>query len=219
MHLCAEYLHPFGRWGPNYQEFFRRFDDSVTDNEGSSRVRNLYFTYSMVLRAVLKASPRLYAEQFYTGNPVDDELIRKDIRQFLHSLSHFQLRFDEHKLFCGDHTHKEQFRHHFRNISRIMDCVGCEKCRLWGKVQTQGMGTALKILFSDTAHIENLNLKRSEIVSLWNTLGRLSSSLIHLEMFKKALEAYPELAQPSPNEPNVIPFAPSAPVSSNRFEL
>lgn len=35
-----------------------------------------------------------------------------------------------------------------------MDCVGCDKCRLWGKLQTHGMGTALKILFSDlpTSH-------------------------------------------------------------------
>eukprot|EP00897_Mesotaenium_endlicherianum_P003124 jgi/Mesen1/283/ME1155523C09450 len=30
----------------------------------------------------------------------------------------------------------------------IMDCVGCEKCRLWGKLQILGLGTALKILFS-----------------------------------------------------------------------
>ena len=30
-----------------------------------------------------------------------------------------------------------------------MDCVGCEKCRLWGKLQVLGLGTALKILFSD----------------------------------------------------------------------
>lgn len=36
---------------------------------------------------------------------------------------------------------------HFRNVTRIMDCVGCDKCRLWGKVQTTGVATALKILF------------------------------------------------------------------------
>lgn len=29
-----------------------------------------------------------------------------------------------------------------------MDCVGCEKCRLWGKLQVLGLGTALEILFS-----------------------------------------------------------------------
>jgi hypothetical protein len=42
---------------------------------------------------------------------------------------------------------KEQFKTHFRNVSRIMDCVGCDKCRLWGKLQVSGFGTALKILF------------------------------------------------------------------------
>ncbi len=43
---------------------------------------------------------------------------------------------------------KEEFKLKFRNITRIMDCVDCQKCRLWGKLQTIGLGTALKILFS-----------------------------------------------------------------------
>lgn len=42
---------------------------------------------------------------------------------------------------------KEEFKQHFRNVSRIMDCVGCDKCRLWGKIQTTGLGTAMKVLF------------------------------------------------------------------------
>ena len=41
-----------------------------------------------------------------------------------------------------------EFKENFRNITRIMDCVECQKCRLWGKIQTQGIGTALKIIFS-----------------------------------------------------------------------
>lgn len=77
---------------------------------------------------------------------------------------------------------KEEFRQHFRNISRIMDCVGCEKCKLWGKLQIQGLGTALKILFSGkfdqwTPTLNNFNKKhfyldRSEIVALINGFGR-----------------------------------------------
>ncbi|XP_065919245.1 uncharacterized protein [Dysidea avara] len=63
---------------------------------------------------------------------------------------------------------KSQFKQRFRNISRIMDCVGCEKCRLWGKVQVRGIGTALKILFND---VQRLKLHRTEIVSLFNALG------------------------------------------------
>lgn len=50
-------------------------------------------------------------------------------------------------LTCFVQVLKEEFKQHFRNVSRIMDCVGCDKCRLWGKVQTTGLGTALKVLF------------------------------------------------------------------------
>ena len=43
----------------------------------------------------------------------------------------------------------ESYRARFRNISRVLDCVSCEKCRLWGKVQFLGLGTATKVLFAD----------------------------------------------------------------------
>lgn len=38
---------------------------------------------------------------------------------------------------------EREFKSHFRNISRIMDCVGCEKCRLWGKLQITGTSFAI----------------------------------------------------------------------------
>ena len=69
---------------------------------------------------------------------------------------------------------QEEFRVHFRNISRIMDCVGCDKCRLWGTVQVQGVGTALKILFN--GHKTGIHLTRQEIVSLFNVLARYNYS-------------------------------------------
>lgn len=46
--------------------------------------------------------------------------------------------------------------------SALMDCVGCEKCRLWGKLQVLGLGTALKILFS-----VNGQNQPHQIVSFW----------------------------------------------------
>lgn len=33
----------------------------------------------------------------------------------------------------------------FHNITRIMDCVGCEKCKMWAKLQVgQGRGVPLQ---------------------------------------------------------------------------
>jgi hypothetical protein len=33
---------------------------------------------------------------------------------------------------------KAEFRDKFYNITRIMDCVACDKCKLWGKLQVTG---------------------------------------------------------------------------------
>jgi hypothetical protein len=33
-----------------------------------------------------------------------------------------------------------------QNVSRVLDCVSCEKCKLHGKLSLLGLGTALKIL-------------------------------------------------------------------------
>jgi len=90
-------------------------------------------------------------------------------------------------------TLKLEFKEHFRNVSRIMDCVGCDKCRLWGKLQVTGLGTALKLLFSyddagapvlaDHDHA-GFTLSRSEVVAFINTLHRLSESLGAVEKFR-----------------------------------
>ena len=68
-----------------------------------------------------------------------------------------------------------------------MDCVACEKCRLWGKLQVSGLGTALKILFSYGDRTNDYQLSRTEVVSLLNAFGRLSSSLSEKELFEEML--------------------------------
>lgn len=70
---------------------------------------------------------------------------------------------------------KEDFRTKFRNISSLMDCVGCEKCRLWGKLQILGIGTAVKILL--TSQHEQLHLNRQEVIALVNTLRQFAVSI------------------------------------------
>ena len=32
---------------------------------------------------------------------------------------------------------QEEFRVHYKNITKIMDCVGCTRCRVWGKLQVK----------------------------------------------------------------------------------
>ena len=48
--------------------------------------------------------------------------------------------FDEGRLWKDDDADvlKAQLQTHFHNITKAMDCVGCEKCKLWGKLQLLG---------------------------------------------------------------------------------
>ena len=48
--------------------------------------------------------------------------------------------FDEGRLWKSDDSAllKAQLQQHFQNMTKAMDCVGCEKCKLWGKLQLLG---------------------------------------------------------------------------------
>uniref|UniRef100_A0A8C3LT97 ERO1-like protein alpha n=1 Tax=Chrysolophus pictus TaxID=9089 RepID=A0A8C3LT97_CHRPC len=205
IHLSARYLlqdtWSEKKWGPNVTEFQQRFDEVVTRGEGPRRLKNLYFLYLIELRALSKVLPFFERPgfQLYTGNQSHDAEIKNLLLEVLHLAKSFPLHFDENSFFAGNKKEaaklKEEVRLHFKNISKIMDCVGCFKCRLWGKLQTQGLGTALKILFSENL-IEKIpesgpsygfQLTRQEIVALFNAFGRISTSVRELENFRTIL--------------------------------
>lgn len=147
IHLSAKYLlsdkeelgiDNKGTWGPNVEEFKRRFSSETTNGEGPNWLRNLYFLYLLELRALAKASPYLEREEYYTGNEEEDWDTKLAIKDLLGIVKGFPEHFDEKKMFNGGEQAKKlkgEFKQHFRNISAIMDCVGCDKCRLWGKLQ------------------------------------------------------------------------------------
>ena len=62
----------------------------------------------------------------------------------------------------------------FYNITRILDCVTCEKCTLHGKLQFTGMTAVMKIMFGLG---NESNLTRNEMVGLINLLAKLSNSI------------------------------------------
>ncbi|XP_068070440.1 ERO1-like protein alpha isoform X2 [Danio rerio] len=206
IHLSARYLLDENwfemKWGHNVSEFQQRFDEDLTKGEGPKRLRNLYFLYLIELRALAKILPYFERSTFqlYTGQDTQDDQNKKLLLELLHVAKSFPLHFDETALFAGNNKEamklKEDFKLTFKNISRIMDCVECFKCRLWGKLQTQGLGTALKILFSERQieampNTSNTNpsfqLSRQEIVSLFNAFGRISTSVRELKNFRSLL--------------------------------
>ncbi len=190
-HLCHDYLNQTtGEWGPNLQCYKERL------YEHPERISNLYFNYAFVLRAVGKLRDYVQDYTFCTGDPIQDQRTKKMIRILADAIPSGPQIFDESVMF-QDRTFdgislKEDFRNRFRNVSRIMDCVGCDKCRLWGKVQTAGFGTALKVLFEfGNGHVGDSKpiLRRTELVALINTLDKISSALKAIDEFRGMIAA------------------------------
>jgi ERO1-like protein beta len=185
-HLCHDYLNQTtGIWSPNLQCYRERLE-SYPD-----RISNLYFNYALILRAIGKLRSSLQDYTFCSGDTFQDADTKSKVLRLVDQAASGPPIFDEKLMFqdpavAGDL--KEDFRNRFRNVSRLMDCVGCDKCRLWGKLQTVGYGTALKILFEYEEGGE-VPLKRTELVALVNTLARIGSSLKSLGEFRRMSES------------------------------
>jgi ERO1-like protein beta len=172
------------------------------------RISNLYFNYALVTRAIAKLGPYVLGPHytFCAGNLLQDQDTRDKVAAVTKHAASVPQIFDESVMFVNGEgpSLKEDFRNRFRNISRVMDCVGCDKCRLWGKIQTSGYGTALKILFEFHENQKPPSLKRTELVALFNTYARLSSSLSAIGKFRAMIELRDKGANEQPSTPEEI---------------
>jgi len=170
------------KFGPSSSEFARKVGSH------SDRVDNLYFLYLFMIRAANKASDLLLRFDYDAGNRDEVSYIRRTMGDLSESISDRNAdvpcvflsgdRFDENAMFVNERaTLRNVFRGTFRNISSIMNCVGCEKCKLWGKLQLEGIGVAMKILFAKDTDIQSLHLSRTEMVAFVNALHQFSKSI------------------------------------------
>lgn len=205
-HLCYDYFNQTtGEWFHNVECYRERLHDHP------ERVSNLYFNYALVTRAIAKLRKHLEHYTFCSGDPDQDFETKQKMLELADRAASAPHTFDENVMF-QDPTMldlKDDFKHRFRNVSRLMDCVGCDKCRLWGKVQTAGYGAALKVLFEfdETKNGENPHLRRTELVAMVNTLDRISHSLNAITWFREELalgtkgvidESQPRVHRPEP---------------------
>ncbi|KAJ1916386.1 endoplasmic oxidoreductin-1 [Tieghemiomyces parasiticus] len=183
-HLCQEYFNVTTQeWSPNLECFMSRV------GRFPERLENIYFNYAILLRSVFKLQKYLTDSTYCIGNPEEERWLKAKVEELVSVCLTLPETFDEKQMFTGPDAIvlKEEFKDRFRNVSRIMDCVGCEKCRLWGKLQTRGVATALKILFSyDNTELPiGFELDRGEVVSLINTLNQFSKSLSAISSFHR----------------------------------
>ena len=188
-------------WEPNLDKFTHKFARNFGDSP--ERLRNLHFAYVVLLRALERATPFLYNFPFAAGEDVEEDKYTMRLVQrlldshVLKSAAGIFGAFDEQRMFAVPKSSapsssaarednvvelKTKFKGVFQNVSAVLDCVSCQKCRLHGKIQLLGMGTALKMLLLPEALIAS-SVTRAELVALFNTLHK----------FGKAIRAVPHL--------------------------
>ena len=192
-HVCWDHLDKeTGAWAPNLECYLTRFANHADRRE------NLYFLYTVMLQAIASVNNYVDIETFCTGNTTDSAKTKSLFAQIIQIANGSYIGTDS--MFVNDQKLKQEFRQQFRNVSRIMDCVGCEKCRLWGKIQVTGMGTAFKILFSLDPNLHSLNsqlnvspvatkrFRRTEIVALFNAFARFAETIEMFENFEAMIK-------------------------------
>ncbi len=83
--------------------------------------------------------------------------------------------FDESLIFGEIYSQEKQrniFIQYFKEITEALNCVDCKKCRLYGKMQVEGLSVALRILLSKTE-----NISRNEFIAFINTFNKWSQSI------------------------------------------
>lgn len=112
---------------------------------------------------------------------------------------------------------KQQFKGVFRNISKILDCVSCQKCKLHAKVALLGIGTALKILLSQSeSQLKSTctSLQREEVVALFNTIARWSEAITNTQelaaLYEESLQSMQPLITKKDKTKNIDEMSDSA---------
>jgi len=200
----------------------QRFLDLYADHP--ERLHNLHFGFVVLLRALHKAAPYLKArvDRFAQADPQAKDLLMQLLdTQLMKNCGNVFEAFDESLLFEEDMHHKkletkhtwtrglldgrsivtlkQQFKGVFRNISRLMDCITCQTCKLHAKLQLLGIGSALKIvLCRDEAILEKTvkTLTNQEFVALINTLGRWSHAITAVQDFETKYQKISNAMEP-----------------------
>lgn len=192
-HLCYSYLNQTTQeWGPNQKCFEFRVGNFP------DRLNSLYFNYALVTRALVKLGEQIKLNEIELFDQPAATTSRAKLLELIEALEKKQYDsasaksyvFDEKRMFQTSESRllKQELRKRFYKISQLVDCVGCDRCRLWAKIQITGYATALKLVFEEdpieSTTIAGTRLSKSEVAALVNTFNKISHSVQAVDYFR-----------------------------------
>lgn len=155
--------------------------------KSKERVDNLFFLYSLMIKAVQKAKSLLLNYNYYSGNTEEDKKTLDLLREMFfangNEINFLNDAFNETTPDFEYFMHSKKINElvtRFRNISSIIDCVSCSKCRMHAKLEVFGIATMLKIMFANNEELKQ-RLIRNEVVSFINLFAKLSKTISYMK--------------------------------------
>ena len=159
------------------------------------KIDYLFFLYSLMLKAANKAVPFLLQYDYSSGNRTEDEmtlkLIKEIFRYELENMDIIEEAFQDTYVYFENFISSNRLPElimRFRNISSIIDCVTCSKCRMHAKLEVFGIATMLKIMFASSTEELKKSMSRNELVSFINLFAKLCKSVSNVEEIDKRIQ-------------------------------
>ncbi|CAI2366328.1 unnamed protein product [Moneuplotes crassus] len=172
MHI-SQYYAPFRSDDhyPNHTDFNRRVGFH------KERLSNMFHLYHFILSAYNRLRLDMTANKFDYApqNQTENDLVKKAMNKFdsVFTSTKF-VAFPEELLGEDRQEFFEAQTELFNSISKYIDCITCERCKLHAKLQLSGLSAALKIMYPQT-NLEELS--RNEIVGFFNLIRKVSNSI------------------------------------------
>lgn len=115
-------------WAPNPSKFMQNFGPNP------DRIKNLYFAFVVLLRAVKKGRDFFLDYEWRTGDGEEDERVAGLVKMLLDAenlkfCSAVFEAFDEKSMFLSPAVSRKEFKRGFFHLSSLMNCVKCSRCR------------------------------------------------------------------------------------------
>eukprot|EP01054_Gregarina_sp_Poly1_P000053 Gregarina_sp_Poly_1__52@NODE_100_length_14458_cov_232_622472_g87_i0_p3_GENE_NODE_100_length_14458_cov_232_622472_g87_i0NODE_100_length_14458_cov_232_622472_g87_i0_p3_ORF_typecomplete_len555_score76_32ERO1/PF04137_15/2_3e80ShK/PF01549_24/0_049_NODE_100_length_14458_cov_232_622472_g87_i024824146 len=138
-------------------------------------LENLYLDFSLLLRTLAHVSGVVEACPCYTGTEVEDSSTKGQLQELLRVVQ--MSPSGDPKRFAQPLFKRKQdlALRQFTNISRIFDCIECEKCRLHGKVKLTALQVAVK---AGAGPSPVRSLERNEITALVNAIAYFGDAVL-----------------------------------------
>ena len=213
-----------GRWKSNPKKYAESYFFPHPD-----RIQDMHFAFVVMSRSLFRIKEFLYGYNFTTGNQTADHATQQLVHHLLdtsvlQSCGSVLSGFDESMMFSSN-GHQElqqqpavyveklgklakEFKKAFRQVSRMVNCVTCHRCKLHASVSMHGIGVALKILLTDPVNLVTQSLSRDDIVALVNTVHKFSESI---EFSNELITDYYAMVASTPSDRKAIdsPVTPS----------